>query len=304
MSDDEEITPRKSLLTKKYPEFHNEKEKLTHVREEMEKINTTLSNNQKELLKGTPKELSEILTNQDKAFTMIDKPADFRHDLLNVKAIMSTAVKQGSHKTLSSLSYSLAGVTRSLVEKYPVNGVKFDCSALGELLIRNSRIAPSMEVPYLYGLENLQIKKRLKSQKPQQTQDQKNEKEEELVVVGKKDNLKRTQSLTTRGRKLYSKIANKGETPLADIISSSKGWDQTIQKAFELSHLVRDGKVSVKIDHNEILATKGSKEINESEGRKKCVLHLRFSDYQKLMELKQREKDEDEDNEILQDDIL
>ena len=303
MSEEEEKVQRKSYLTQKYPEYHNEKEKLTIIREEMDKLSSKITNDQNELIKGTPRDLSELLTNQDKTFSMIDKPVDFRQDLHNVKDIMSTAVKQGSHKTLSSLSYSLAGVTRSLVEKYPVNGIKFDCSALGELLIRNSRIAPSMEVPYLYGLGSLQVKRRIKTQRTQINGDGK-DKEEELVVVEKKKDLKRTQSLTSRGRKLFTKIGHKGDSPFADIVYSSKGWDNTIQKAFELSHLVRDGKVSLKIKNCEIVTKVGSGEQNESEGRKKCVLHLRFSDYQKLMELKNHEKEKEASDEILSDDLL
>ncbi|EAY09461.1 hypothetical protein TVAG_126220 [Trichomonas vaginalis G3] len=256
-------------------------------------INQQIIENEKDLItNATPRNLSEILIQMDKMQSLVKKPSVFEKDLKSINRVTRIAVEQGNQVTLSDSAFNLASVHRNLCAKYPTRKEKqFDLAQLGDIFIRSSLIAPRMNIPMLYGLDDFHVKPRQKRATQSQVRDEVTADE---IKVGYKKTNEKAHSLTERGRKFFKEISNSGARPLADTISTEEGFDAMIQKAFELAHLVRDGRVCVDIENHEIVAKAAGSDMKDidGKGRKKCVLHLRYKDYQNMLSLLNSEKPE------------
>lgn len=255
-----------------------------NVKKKYESINQTITENEKELINdNTPRSLSEMIITIDKMQSHVSRPSEFSEDLKSFKKLSFIAVEQGNQITLTDTAYNLASVYRNLLQKYPTrNPNRFDIAQLGDIFIRKSLIAPAMNLPTLYGLDDFHVKPRQKRMTQSQA---KTGPIAEQVKVGFKATNENAHSLTERGRKFFKEIATSGSRSLAETICSENGFDSLIQRAFELAHLVRDGRVAVGVENNEIITKKsgeGGKDI-DGKGRKKCVLHIRYKDYENLV---------------------
>ena len=64
-------------------------------------------------------------------------------------------------------------------------------------------------------------------------------------------------------------------------IATKDGFSQSVENAFELSHLVRDGRVGL-VSNNGVVVATTNIESSSNDRRKQCVLHLRDIDFKKL----------------------
>ena len=231
--------------------------------------------------------LSSVLLLQNKNSEMIDTPQELKNDLQNYNTITNLAVKNGYQNSFATTPKSLNGITKILKEKYPLNDFKFDVAQLGELLIKKSKIAPSHKVPFLFGLEDTMVTKRAK--KPKNSQQQQPDEIKEERKVGMKKEFSLEKGLTERGRELFGFLKkNKEGISLARSVGL-EDWNQTIQRAFELSHLVRDGKASIKVKEGEVMVN-ADDITNESDGRVQLAMHLRYKDFVALNKMIHEEK--------------
>ncbi|KAH0792301.1 Nse4 C-terminal-domain-containing protein [Histomonas meleagridis] len=194
--------------------------------------------------------------------------------------ITSIAVSQAASVNLSPTSVNLANINNNILTKYAAPGGSIDFEALGEWALRKSKVVPPA-TSFLFGLGKFEQvrKERAKTQRAP-----KDVIAEIKSVDAKQMDERRSNQLLSRARKLCDKLKQKGNTPISQVITTPLSFAQTVENAFDLAHLVREGKVGIQLSSNCVLATANVDELEKSPNRRQCVLHLRQTEYKKLIE--------------------
>lgn len=222
--------------------------------------------------------LTEALQKHEELFKSVKTASTMVRDCAGVNRIVKLTAQQTQSVNLCPRSMNLQNVRSNLFAKYGQNPM--DLEQLGEWALRKSKtVAPATS--FLFGLGQFQPVQRVRTQRQRAQRDE----IQEMKGVGQKETPEgRTNQLLARAMNLCDKLKKRGETPLARAITSSESFAQTVQNAFDLSHLIRDGRVGLQVVDECIIATAKVDGMQQGERRQQAVLHLRQSDYQKLME--------------------
>ena len=243
-------------------------------------INNTIRQKEESLiLSQSPKKLTHLIQQADEFFPQIETPSAMSHDCETFRNITQIAVTQVSSVSLSNKSLNLGNVRTKLINKFSNDAGSLDFEKIGEWAIRNSKMAPTA-TSFLFGLGQFQPVRRERSRT---TRSQKDKIEDIKSVDLKEIKKNRTDALMSRARKLCEKLQEEGDTPLSTIITAKSSFAQTVENAFDLAHLVRDGRVGISSGNGTILATASTQQIKTSDSRRQCVLHLRHDDFKKII---------------------
>jgi hypothetical protein len=226
----------------------------------------------------SPRILTQRLEEQNRLFAQVKTASTMVQDCEAVRRIVKITASQVAAVNFSPKSINLQNVRMSLVRKF--GGGVLNLEQLGEWSLRKSRV-PGTATPFLFGLGEFQPIQRMRSQHPRAQKDAVNA---PRAVDQSELSTGRANQLLTRARDLYDKLKRAGSMPLATVIAAPVGFAQTIQNAFDLSHLVRDGKVGLKLVGTCVVATADVKHLQPGAKRHPCILHLCQSDYQKYIE--------------------
>jgi hypothetical protein len=94
----------------------------------------------------------------------------------------------------------------------------------------------------------------------------------------------RTNQLLMRAKNLCEKLRKAGDTPFARAITTPVSFAQTVQNAFDFSHLIRDGRAGLQLVNECVIATAWVDRLPHGDRRQQCIVHLRHSDYQRLID--------------------
>lgn len=249
---------------------------------DISKINNSIRKEEEALiLSQSPKKLTHLIQKQDENFNQIETASDLSRDCETLTKISQIAVAQVSSASLSSKSINLPNIITNLLTKYGDDAGGLNFEKIGEWGLRNSRVVASA-TSFLFGLGQFQPirKERARTQRSQK------DKIEEMKSVDLKEMKKnRADELMTRAKRLCEKLKKEGDTPLTTIITAQSSFAQTVENAFDLAHLVRDGYVGISAENGSIYAKAGeTRKIEENSSRKQCVLHLRQPDYKKIID--------------------
>ena len=226
-----------------------------------------------------PKLLTQYLTQNDGFFKSVKTPSTFARDCETLRTITETAVTQSSSVNLGPRPFNFNNTRNKMKQLFP-SGDGFDWEAIGDWALRRGKTAPSSQ-PFLFGLESFEVKKRERA--PTQ-RSRKDVIEEEKEVQNKDMSQAIANQLLQRAKKLHDKL-KQGDLPVTKVIATKSGFSQSVQNAFELSHLIRDGKVGLHNEHGTVIATANVQSSQASDRRKQCVLHLRDIDFKKIEQL-------------------
>lgn len=225
-----------------------------------------------------PKRLTELLTQNDDFFNGVKTPSTFAADCETLRVITETAVNQAYSVNLGPKPFTFNNVVSKMTSMYS-NGDTLDWEAIGDWALRRGKTAPTVQ-PFMFGLESFEVKK--KERAPTQ-RSKKDVIEQEQEVHNKDMSQAINNQLLARAKKLCEKLKQAGDMPVTKVIATKDGFSQSVQNAFELSHLVRDGKVGLNKDgHGKVIATANIQGPATNERRKQCVLHLRDIDFKKV----------------------
>lgn len=247
----------------------------------LREIKTIVKENEEKIINSqSPRQLSQLLRKSDSLFDKISTPSSLTHDCAAMVAITNVAVSQGAAINLCPSSVNLPNVLSNMSSKFPDNVGNVDFRAFGEWALRRSRVAPPSTV-FLYGLGQFKPvhKERTKTQRAPKDVIQ-----ESKSVGSKETDESRSSKLMSRAKKLCDKLKEKGKTPLSEVISAPDSFSKTVENAFDLAHLVREGKIGIHSDNDSVLATAEVRKVQKCQERRQCILHLRQSDYQRMMD--------------------
>lgn len=252
----------------------------------LREINAIVKENEEKIINSqSPRQLSQLLRKSDSLFEKITTPSSLTHDCATMVAITNIAVSQGAAINLCPASVNLPNVLSNLSTKFPdkreFDSGGMDFKAIGDWVLRRSRVVPPSTL-FLYGLGQFKPvhKERNKTQRAPKDVIQ-----ESKSVGSKETDESRSSKLMSRARKLCEKLKEKGNTPVAVVISAPDSFSKTVENAFDLAHLVREGKIGIHSDNDKnILATVEDKKVQKCQERRQCILHLRQSDYQRMIE--------------------
>ena len=243
-------------------------------------INNSIRQKEESLiLSQSPKKLTHLIQKADELFPQIETPSAMSHDCETFRNITQIAVTQVSSVSLSNKSLNLGNVRTKLMSKFADDSGHLDFEKIGEWGIRNSKMAPTATT-FLFGLGQFQPVRR---ERAKSTRSQKDKIEDIKSVDLKEIKKNRADALMSRARKLCEKLQEEGDTPLSTIITAKSSFAQTVENAFDLAHLVRDGRVGISAGNGTILATASTQQIKTSDSRRQCVLHLRHDDFKKII---------------------
>lgn len=260
-------------------ELQEEKEPTLELLREYEEQVAKLIENEEALINSTSvRPFIDALQKHEELFKSVKTASTMVRDCAGVNRIVKMAAQQTQCVNLCPKSMNLQNVRSNLFARYGQNPI--DLEQLGEWALRKSKTA-APATSFLFGLGQFQPVQRVRTQRQRAQRD---ELQEMKAVDQKATPEGRTNQLLTRAMNLCDKLKRRGETPLARAITSSESFAQTVQNAFDLSHLIRDGRVGLQVVDECIVATAKVDGMQQGERRQQAVLHLRQSDYQKLME--------------------
>ena len=232
----------------------------------------------------SPKTLTKIIEESQNLFQKVNEPITFIQDCKLLRKVTKTAVNQTSSVNLGSRPFSLNNLENKIKQNFfEENNFKWE--NLGEYFLKNSKTLP-ITIPFVYGLEKFEIIKKIRNNNNQKTR----KNIETLQELEKKKQLnsnnERVKTLLSRAEQLCKKLENQGKVPLSKIIIENDSFIKCIENAFELSHLVREGRVAIQNNNKSIYATANVSDIKQSDRRKQCILHLRESDFEKYLSIK------------------
>lgn len=233
-----------------------------------------------DVLMNTPsvRPLTEALQKHEELFKCVKTASTMARDCAGVHRIVKITAQQTQSVNLCPKSMNIQNVRANLFAKFGQNPINLE--KLGEWSLRKSKTAPPA-TSFLFGLGQFQPVQRVRTQR-QRTQ--RDELQEMKAVDHKEAPEDRTNQLITRAKSLCDRLKKRGETPLARAITTTESFAQTVQNAFDLSHLIRDGKVGLQLVNECVVATATVGNMQQAERRQQAVLHLRQSDYQRLIE--------------------
>ena len=237
--------------------------------------------NEEIILSQDPKLLTNYLVQNDGFFKSVRTPSTFARDCQTLRTITQTAVTQSSAVNLGPRPFTFNNVRNKMQQLFP-NGDGFDWEAIGEWALRRGKTAPTSQ-PFLFGLESFEVKKKeraptQRSKKDAVVEEQEVQNKDMSQAIG-------ANQLLQRAKKLHDKLKQTGDLPVTRVIATSGGFSQSVQNAFELSHLIRDGKVGLHSEHGTVIATANVQSTQAGDRRKQCVLHLRDIDFKKLEQM-------------------
>ncbi|EAX98536.1 hypothetical protein TVAG_281340 [Trichomonas vaginalis G3] len=234
------------------------------------------------IMSQNPKMLTNYLDKNDSYFQDVRTPSTFAKDCETLRTITETAVTQSSNVNLGPRPFTFNNVRQKMMAMFP-DGRYLDWDAIGEWALRRSLTAPIC-TPFLFGLEEFEVKKRERAPTQRKGKDVI---EEEQEVKNKDMSQAIANQLLARARKLCDRLKKDGDMPVSKVIATKAGFSESVENAFELSHLVRDGKVGLHTENSKVVATANVQQSQANDRRKQCILHLRDIDYQKLLQLEQ-----------------
>ena len=244
-------------------------------------IKLEIENNKESFLQQTSLlQINQIIFEQEKLLIEIKKPSTFIYDLDLMKTISDLVIQQGNDINFSSKYYNLYNFSYSIFNKFNLNSKFINFLELGNYFLSNSKTLPNFNLINFYGL-TINLKPKIIKKTQNQTQNNIILPQIDLKYLTKKNS--RTQNLTSKSLKIFQKIKEKKSIPLILALNSPKNYNKLIHKAFHFAHLIREGKVGLNYEEEEII-TKiiENKEEEIKPKRKNCILHFSFNDYLKL----------------------
>jgi hypothetical protein len=226
----------------------------------------------------SPSALTERLERQNRLFARVKTPTTMAHDCDGLSRIMRITVSQAAAVNLYPRSLNLQNVRASLVRRFGAGAL--DLEALGDWALRRSRVAPA-GTAFLFGLGQFHPAPRARTQR---ARTQRDAPEEARAVDQRELGEGRANQLLVRARGLCDRLKRAGATPLVRAIATPVGFAQTVQNAFDFSHLVRDGRAGLRLISGCVFATAEVELMQQGDRRHQCVLHLRQSDYQRCVD--------------------
>jgi hypothetical protein len=252
-------------------------------REELVRVYTDIvmqyRHDEEELINSqSPRVLTDRLVRQDALFRRVKTPSTMAHDCEGLSRLMKITVSQTNAVNLYPKSLNLQNVRSNLVARF--GGGVLDLEALGDWSLRHSRVLPAATT-FLFGLGQFQPIQRTRTQRPRLQEDPI---EDARAVDQRELSDGRANQLLMRAKSLCDRLKRVGDTPLARAITTPVSFAQTVQNAFDFSHLVRDGRAGLQLVNDCVVATAKVDRLPHGDRRQQCVVHLRQSDYQRFIE--------------------
>jgi hypothetical protein len=199
------------------------------------------------------------------------------YDLENLGMITHMAVNQAVLVNLLPKSLNIQNIRSRLNNRFGTEEGNFKWAEFGDWALRRSRVvAPCTE--FLYGLEQFHPKERVRTQRRPRDKDV----VPDAKKVGEKQlNRNPDEGLLERAIELCKKLESNGDLPLGTAICS-QSFNDTVQNAFDLSLLVHEGKVGLKLVNGRVMAT-ARVDRKVEHRRQQCVLHLNFDEHKELV---------------------
>jgi hypothetical protein len=226
----------------------------------------------------SPRALTDRLVRQDALFRRVKTPSTMAHDCEGLSRLMKITVSQSNAVNLYPKSLNLQNVRSNLVSRF--GGGVLDLGALGDWSLRKSRALPAATT-FLFGLGQFQP---IHKARTQRVRTEKDPVEDARSVDQRELSDGRANQLLMRAKNLCEKLKKVGDTPLARAITTPVSFAQTVQNAFDFSHLVRDGHAGLQLVNDCAIATAKVDKLPHGDRRQQCVVHLRQSDYQRFIE--------------------
>jgi hypothetical protein len=226
----------------------------------------------------SPRALTDRLVRQEALFRRVKTPSTMAHDCEGLSRLMKITVSQSNAVNLCPKSLNLQNVRSNLVSRF--GGGVLDLEALGDWSLRKSRVLPAVTT-FLFGLGQFQP---IHKARTQRVRTQKDPVEDARSVDQRELSDGRANQLLMRAKNLCEKLKKVGDTPLARAITTPVSFAQTVQNAFDFSHLVRDGHAGLQLVNDCAVATAKVDKLPHGDRRRQCVVHLRQSDYQRFIE--------------------
>jgi len=232
----------------------------------------------------SPRFLTQMMEQSSNLFQRVNTTTTLSQDCKTLRKITKTAANQASCVNLGTHPFTIPNIQSKLMQHFPMKST-FDWEQIGTWVLRNSKTAPSIS-SFLFGLEKFEVVKKDRAI----AQRSKKSSIEELQELGVKkksteeDKDERMKSLLARAELLCRKLKSKGPIPISQVITEGNTFEQCVENAYELSHLVREGRVAIQNSNQKIIANADLQGLKAKEGRKQCVLHLRDSDFLQYIE--------------------
>lgn len=192
------------------------------------------------LISQSPKQLTQIMKRTDDLFNQVETPSAMTQDCDTFKSITQIAVSQIASINIGLRSVNLANVSTKLFNRFG-EGDTLNWEKLGEWGLRYSRVAP-IPPRFLFGLGEFHV---IHRERKQGQRSQKDVIENQKSVQSVENNENKENKLLKRARALCDRLKKNGEIPLSQVITTPIGFAQTVENAFDVAHLVRDGKVGL-----------------------------------------------------------
>ena len=243
----------------------------------------------------SPEDLSQIIDVANSLVNHVVKPSIFAKDLILMKSMTEKATQLASSFQVGNYTPTLGRIILAIRDRFQMKtGNKIDWELFGDWSLRKSKVAPKISKS-LIGIENYIPPSRKKRQYNQQQQ---RDILPETKEIGLKTQTQRFKALSEKATALYNKLINKEKMPLTELLGNSdeqnlqsenninlNGFTDVVQKAFQLSHLMSNGKVGLMENNGEVFVEKVKNEENEKDaGRHQCILHLNYQDYTQMFQ--------------------
>ena len=244
-------------------------------------INDEIKKKEEKLINSqSPRKLTKLIQKADNIFDQVQTPSAMSHDFNAFKQITHIAFEQVSSTNLGPMSLNITNIGIKLTEKFSSNENNLDFEKIGEWALRKSKVAPEATT-FLFGLGQFQP---IHKERQRGVRSQKDKIEEMRSVDLKEMKENRSDTLVSRAKKLCERLKKNGDTAVSNVITAPSSFAQTVENAFDLAHLVRDGRVGITAEDGIIKATTEINKIKAGDTRKQCILHLRQPEYKQIIE--------------------
>jgi len=296
---DKENIPKDSKLSEY--SVYDEEEERRKVRAEYRQLNKISEDNAEEIIRPTSTKISEIVEAGETLFSRVRRPREAVHDSAYLLFLSKKSREQAQELKTDIVAFDNVTFMKKLtgfVHGYQLTGTEEDedevdlpiaaWKQLGKKAISLFRKTPSFE--FLLGPLVIEVQVKEKNARTPRKKDEEGvtKKLEQIESVEKQEEA--TTKEVDRIYKILKKKTKDGQRPICffKFTINPESFGQTVENIFHVAFLIKDGRVSVDFDDDDLPTInlhKAAEEQPEDVPRKQVVMPLSMKDWQELIEV-------------------
>ncbi|XP_066919790.1 non-structural maintenance of chromosomes element 4 homolog A-like [Clytia hemisphaerica] len=300
MGDDKENVPKDSKLSEY--SIYDEDEERRKVRAEYRHLNQISEENAEEIIRPTSTKISEIIKVGEDLFSKVRRPREAVHDSAHLLYLSKKSREQAQELKTDIVAFDNVTFIKKLIGS--VNGYQLTgCSeedddeidlpkdawkTLGRKAVSLFKKAPAFE--FLLGplVIEVQVKEKVVRQR-KKDENVATKKLEQIVSVEKQEEA--TTKEVDRIYKILKKKTKDGSRPICffNFAVNPESFGQTVENIFHIAFLIKDSRVIVDFDEDDIptinLNKNRTEEHTSETQRKQVVMPLTMKEWKELVEV-------------------